>query len=674
MTDTTDLSLIPFPKIIEPGHPSPVLPATGRLAFSIPASALTPERHRQAASLLEQLRDDLERRAGLHWSPAGNTGDADIVLAIDHDGNDDGCYTLDIGADCDPVVLVRAAGMRGLRYGTQTLRQIIRQNGRLLPGLHIEDEPSMDVRACSYDVSRGRVPTLDTLIALADTLCLYKYDQLQLYVEHTIDLPDSREAWAGHDPLTAGDIMALDAHCADLGIELVPAMATFGHMYEILRTRTYRDLGEMPDRTDRPFSFVERMLHHTLNPVDPRSLEFVEKRMDAYSALFRSRRFNICADETFDLGRGASASEAEHIGLPRLYAGFVGALCDHLRNRGIRPMMYADIALKHPELLDQVSRDIELANWDYLANPSEDNVRKVAESGLGQYVCPGVQTWNRLLPDLDAAWSNISHMCAYGHRHGALGMIATDWGDYGHVNDPAMSLPGLLYATECAWNDVPRDRTDVDRAVGCLAFADRSGRVPSLLAEAARLQTFSWADAVQYRELDDDGHANKDVLFVLGQEDRDGSDDPAAVRGIFLSERAASIRLADTHDRRFADLSDAVANAMDNTCITQDEPFAPGQDVPSLLIDGQRLLDRLGVALLHRHGLAGSEEPEPSLEPAGDPALASLLERWMEEYTRRWRAIGREADLRRLHDVVAWYAALLRQDGNSSNADGESSN
>ncbi|RFT22759.1 glycosyl hydrolase family 20, partial [Gardnerella vaginalis] len=185
---------------------------------------------------------------------------------------------------------------------------------------------------------------------LVDQLSLYKYNQLQLYVEHVIDLDDTIESWIGHSPLTCSEIIDLDEYCYARGIELVPTLATFGHMYEILRSNSYKQLGEFPEQSERPFSFVERMMHHTLNPTNPNTIPFISKRIKDYASLFKSNKFNIGADETFDLGCGESKNVAEKIGVANLYLSYIKKLCEKLHELGLQPIMYADIAIKHPEL------------------------------------------------------------------------------------------------------------------------------------------------------------------------------------------------------------------------------------------------------------------------------------------------------------------------------------
>jgi N-acetyl-beta-hexosaminidase len=96
------------------------------------------------------------------------------------DDNGEG-YVLDINEDNIEII----GGYKGLLYGTQTLKQLIIESGAFLPCVHIEDYPSFSARGLYYDVTRGRVPTMDSLKKQIDELAFYKINQFQLYIEHT---------------------------------------------------------------------------------------------------------------------------------------------------------------------------------------------------------------------------------------------------------------------------------------------------------------------------------------------------------------------------------------------------------------------------------------------------------------------------------------------------------
>ncbi|MCX7934173.1 MAG: hypothetical protein N3A66_02815, partial [Planctomycetota bacterium] len=60
------------------------------------------------------------------------------------------------------------------------------------------------------------------------------------------------------------------------------------------------------------------------------------------------------------------------------------------------------------------------------------------------------------LPEAEA---NIAGFAAAGKKHGAVGLLTTDWGDGGHYNFMEYSWPGYLFGAEQAWNTKADRRT-----------------------------------------------------------------------------------------------------------------------------------------------------------------------------------------------------------------------
>ena len=155
-------------------------------------------------------------------------------------------------------------GSRTVDVHVQTLRQILSQEGLSLPCLLIEDYPSLEIRGFMHDVTRSRVPSMESMKAMADWCSRYKLNHLELYVEHTYLFPQFSEMWRDDTPLTAEDILELDDYCASRGVELVPCIASFGHLFKLLRTKGYRRLSEFEDEDGSVYlvyggGFIARM-------------------------------------------------------------------------------------------------------------------------------------------------------------------------------------------------------------------------------------------------------------------------------------------------------------------------------------------------------------------------------------------------------------------------------
>jgi hypothetical protein len=427
--------------------------------------------------------------------PAGAAGSGGILLRIVSRLSEQH-YRIEVTPG---GVVLAGGGEAGLYYAAQTFRQLAAQaRGGVLPALRIDDGPDYPVRGFYHDISRGKVPTRETLLALVEKLASYKINQLQLYIEHTFAFARHADVWAGADPLTAEDIRAIDEHAARHHVELVPSLSTFGHFYTALVSPRKSHLNELPlDAARLPFSWWDRMGHYTLDCRNPESLALVREMIRELRPLFRSKRFNLCCDETFDLGLGRNADEAARVGTGRLYVDFLTQLIAVVREAGCTPMFWGDIVGNHPELVGELPADVIALDWDYSRELKDTKARRFRRAGVPFYVCPGVCGWDRWVNDLDTATANITAFAARGRREGAIGLLNTDWGDRGHINCLGNSLHGMILGAAAAWNGRATGATPAkvgafDAAFARLELGDATGRAGGLMREAGRLNVVSW--------------------------------------------------------------------------------------------------------------------------------------------------------------------------------------
>jgi hypothetical protein len=346
----------------------------------------------------------------------------------------------------------------GLFYGVSTLAQWIRLQAtetggppRSLPGLLVDDAPAFAHRGVMLDASRNKVPKMATLLRLVDQLAGWKFNQLQLYIEHTFAYRDHGTVWRDASPFTPGEIRDLDLFRRDRYIELVPNQQSFGHMHRWLVHQPYRELAECPDGIDHPFSKSREPF--SLCPTDPRSLELLADLYDELLPNFSSRMFNVGLDETLDLGRGRSAEACKAAGRHDVYLDFLSRVRDLAAERGRRIQFWADIVLQQPELIDRIPADAIALNWGYEADhPFSEETSALARTGLEFYVCPGTSSWNSFAGRADNALRNLKSCAIAGRDNGASGMLVTDWGDNGHLQPLPASYLGLLAGAALAWN------------------------------------------------------------------------------------------------------------------------------------------------------------------------------------------------------------------------------
>ena len=525
-------------------------------------------------------------------------------------------------------ITIQGGDGAGVLYGVQTLCQMIHEYGALLPAVRIEDEPDLPVRGYYLDETRGRVLTLSYLKQVADRMAYYKLNQLQLYVEHTYLFSGLSEMWRDETPLTAEEIRELDAYCAKLHIELVPSIATFGHLYMLLSTKSYGDLCEFPDSWKEPFSFWNRMRYHTINVSDERSLPLIKKMIAEYMQLFSSNKFNICADETFCLGKYKSKKLAEERGVHRLYIDYVKELAQFLVENGKIPMFWGDIIWNSPELMKELPESMICLNWGYAPEQREDETRAIAQTGAVQYLCPGVCGWNQWANLIENSYKNITRMCGYAAKYHGIGVLNTDWGDFGHVNDPAFSVPGMIYGAVFSWNGEKIPFAELNRMISRIEYGDTTGNYVSHLAEICGQSVFQWREAVMYYE-------NR----CLKHELEEGED---LFRGV---DQAGVDAAADA-------LRDIYKKLLEST---QAMPETKKQmQLLSVTLQGIGIWNAVGL-LTESMEKTGSFDMQKGLE------LAEKLECWFMAYKENWRATSKEGDLHHIAEIVFWYADWMRR-------------
>ena len=100
-------------------------------------------------------------------------------------------------------IVILASDPRGAFYGKCTLDQLVNQFGHELPCVSIRDWPDFPNRGVMLDISRDKVPSMETLYRLVDLLASWKINQFQLYMEHTFAYSKHEAIWRNASPMTA---------------------------------------------------------------------------------------------------------------------------------------------------------------------------------------------------------------------------------------------------------------------------------------------------------------------------------------------------------------------------------------------------------------------------------------------------------------------------------------
>src|SRR5882762_792973 len=369
--------------------------------------------------------------------------------------NEEG-YVLSAGPE---GVVVAGASPAGVFYGMQTLKQLVRGEGRdaYIPGVKITDWPSMRWRGVSDDISRGPVPTVDYIKKQLRTFAAFKLNMHSFYMEHVFKSSAHPLIGPEAGSLTPAEIRELVSYARRYHIELVPEQQTFGHLHRALTIEKYSHLAE------KPYGDV-------LSPQQEGSYKLIADWYRELNELFPGKFFHIGEDETFELGEGQSRDAVKAKGVGVVYFDHLQKVQALLKLYDRKLMFWGDIALNHPDLIDSIPKDLIVMNWAYGPRDSYmSRIEPFQKAGLQQFVCPGVQNWNQIFPNTDAAAINISNFVRDGQATNALGMMNTSWDDDGEALFES-SWYGIMLGAAASWQEGALDLEVFDRNFDWVLF------------------------------------------------------------------------------------------------------------------------------------------------------------------------------------------------------------
>jgi hexosaminidase len=255
--------------------------------------------------------------------------------------------------------------------------------------------------------------------------------------------------------LTPKEINALVDYARKLYVTILPEQQTFGHLHHMLKYEIYSEVAERPHG-------------HVLTPTKEQSYDIIKAMYADLVPLFPGSFLHVGGDETFELGRGQTAARVTEVGLGRVYVEHMQKVSAILQPYHKQLMFWGDIALKYPQLLSILPKEMIAVPWDYDPKPSYDSIIKpYRDAGLRVVVAPGAQNWNQLWPDLDSGYINIRNFVRDGQTLGAMGMLNTTWNDDGEALY-GMAWPTLIFGAAAGWqsgeSNVDQFKNDYDWA------------------------------------------------------------------------------------------------------------------------------------------------------------------------------------------------------------------
>lgn len=350
--------------------------------------------------------------------------------------NDDEAYILDINQN---HIVISAKNPKGLFYGSQSLIQLAEHNKGILPIGKIIDWPDLKYRGISDDISRGQVSTLENFKRILSFLARHKMNTYMPYIEDMIEFDAFPSIGKNRGALTKKEIKEIVEFADQNFIEVIPIFQTLGHFENILSQKEFIKFADFPGAA-------------SLDVTNNETYEFLETLLKEVFELFPSQYFHIGADESYDVGFGNSRKLVDETDIASVHAGHYKKVYDICSRNNKKVMMYGDIILSHPKILEEIPKDIVIVDWQYFPRFDYPSAKTFEEAGFEYIVSPSVWNFNAAFPENFFAVPNIQLFTKAGIDNNSIGMINSCWGDYGSETFKKLNLYGYAWSAQCSWN------------------------------------------------------------------------------------------------------------------------------------------------------------------------------------------------------------------------------
>ena len=426
-------------------------------------------------------------------------------------------YVLEVG----DRIMLSAGHAAGLFYGLQTLRQLF-DACPMLPRCTIEDWPALALRGFYFDLTR-QAPTTDFLKLIVDRLAAVKINTLMIQYREFFPYEGFPLIVSKH-AYTPKQFAEFVRYAHERCIQVIPLLQSMSFQEHILRAQAYAHLREKLDDVS------------CLCPTHPGSFRLYRSLAEQLIAAHPGVEcFHLGADEANTVGQCERCKRALAKGSrATLVAGFANKIIRFLLDRGVKPMMWADMLFGHFEDRDSVSRyvrdmfgelsrDVIAADWDYWStgpkNPPAhrspypgmagfSHIDRLMDAGfqvVGMPSCSSCCNAARNEINHVSAFANISAFAKELRQRGCLGMVTTFWPTDAtpqvrhYTKTETVDLayrqvrPGLeahwyniWRGAACTWSKQPRRKEGYDRAFARAFLGTKDTSYPQALSLAGR--------------------------------------------------------------------------------------------------------------------------------------------------------------------------------------------
>ncbi len=390
------------------------------------------------------LKETYDTKELYAFYKAVENGTADINISLDNSLEEEE-HTITVNSDGIHITHSKDQGL--FRALTSVRQLIVYGEGKTVPFAEIKDKPQFKYRGYELCRTKNRM-TLKYLKRIADFLSELRYNKIEMFIENGPEgfVYDKFPMITPHvDDLTQEEMHEFDEYCSERHIDLILDTNCFGHLYRWFDIEEYKDL-EIRDENTRTGS---------LNIMDPRSRDFIEKLFDSYIPHTKADIVSIGLDEAFGLGKFQLEEVCKEKGREQVFVDFVNEMTEYTRNRyGKNVFVCTDMFhdMENPEYyLSQFPKGVITREWGYEEMNMqlvESNCRMKHDNGLEFVMVACTGSWAAFAGRFDTAVRNMRTYAEVGQKYNAWGYTVSIWNGEAFAWDLVPAAIGAQYA----WN------------------------------------------------------------------------------------------------------------------------------------------------------------------------------------------------------------------------------
>lgn len=334
----------------------------------------------------------------------------------------------------------------------------------------VSEKARFDTCGAMVDLSHGALMTVDAIKSVLRKMAIMGLNMFMLYREESYYVPGYKYFGYMRGRHTDAQIKEIDDYAYQLGIEIIPAMQTLGHLSNTLH---WGEFAPVKDTFD------------CLLVGEEKTYEFIEAMLKAAKGPLRSNRIHIGLDETMSLGMGNYIMKHGYRPRGDIFMEHLARVAEIVKKLGLEPMVWCDMFFKTkgstesyandtnripPEVLEKIPENIQMVAASYGIKDKDVFASKLEaynETGRKIWFAGAVHDWHGFCVNYYHTLDATNAALAASKQMGVREVFATTWGDDSTERDFFCNLLGFqLYAEHC-YGDDPRFADVVKRFDFC---------------------------------------------------------------------------------------------------------------------------------------------------------------------------------------------------------------